>query len=283
MLLEKCNTVAIGRFDGIHRGHMRLVDRLGDFGALVIIDRDDANLTPMEDRNEYVKCVCKYYPFNQIQPLKADEFLTLLKKDFPNLKRIIVGYDFRFGVGCSHGANDLKIMFDGVVEIVDEYLYDGISVHSSTIRQSIKQGDMYNANRLLGREYTIKGSIIKGQGLGKKRLYPTLNLDVERYILPKNGVYATRTCINDRVYDSVSFVGIRHSADEKFAIETHILHEDFNEVANEVKLVFVEFLRENRKYDDLNELKKQIYKDIQNAKEMLIACKVHFDDKTKQG
>ncbi len=283
MLLQKnrVDTVAIGRFDGIHRGHMKLIKRLGQNGALVVIDKHDANITPDRDREEYSKYPCKYYSFEKIKPLKADAFLELLNKDFPNLKKIVVGYDFVFGVGCSHRAKDLKDMFSGEVEIVKEHLYDGISVHSSIIRQKIRQGDIYNANRLLGREYAINGEVIKGQGVGKKRLYPTLNLKIQKYILPKNGVYATRTCIKDRVFDSVSFVGIRHSTDGDFAIETHILDENFSEDISNIKLVFVEFLRENKKFDDLDDLKKQIFSDIQKAKERLPVCQVHFDDKSK--
>ncbi|PID47239.1 MAG: bifunctional riboflavin kinase/FMN adenylyltransferase [Proteobacteria bacterium] len=283
MLLQKdkINTIAIGGFDGIHRGHRELIKKLGKNGALVVIDKEDANLTPMAKRSEYSKYPCMFYHFSKIKHLYGEEFISLLKKDFPNLQKIVVGYDFTFGKAKSHEARDLKNLFDGDVEIIDEYFYDGISVHSSIIRQKIKDGHIVDANRLLGREYTITGDVIKGQGLGKKRLYPTLNLHILNFLIPKNGVYATRTMIGDKVYDSVSFVGTRHSTDKKFSIETHILDATNIEQPRWVKLSFVAYLRENEKFDDLDKLKKQIQKDIKKAKQSLIACKIEFEGKSR--
>ncbi len=285
MLLENdlVDTIAIGGFDGIHRGHKKLISKLGKHGALVVVDRNDANLTPMTKRSEYSNYPCAFYHFDIIKDLSGKEFLALLSKDFPNLKKIIVGYDFTFGKYKSHSANDLKIMFSGEVEIIEEYLYKGVSVHSSLIRQKIKEGLMSKANELLGREYSIKGQVIKGQGLGKKELYATINISVQHYIIPKNGVYATRTFLNNKYYNSISFVGIRHSTDEKFAIETHILDETKVEEAEEIELTFVKFLRENKKFNDLSELKQQITKDIRKAKKSLLSCQVNFDTKANNG
>lgn len=271
MLLRKdrVDTVAIGGFDGIHRGHMKLIERLGENGALVVVDKDNANITPMSKRSEYSKYPCMYYHFSKIKPLTGKEFVELLKGDFPKLKKIVIGYDFIFGVDRSCGAKDLKSLFKGEVEIVDEYIFDGISVHSTIIRELIKSGNISQANRLLGREYSIIGNIIKGQGLGKKELYPTLNLHVLKYLYPKNGVYATRTIVGEKVYESVTFLGIRHSVDENFSVETHILGETSVENIDWVEVLFVEFLRENRKFSNLKDLKSQITKDIQKVREVL--------------
>ncbi|MBS9778949.1 MAG: bifunctional riboflavin kinase/FAD synthetase [Campylobacteraceae bacterium] len=273
---DKIRAIAIGGFDGIHRGHKELIKKLGKNGALLVIERSDANLTPMQERSKYSKYPCKFYRFEEIKDLSGKEFLALIKTNFPNLEKIIVGYDFTFGRYKSHNSNDLKIMFDGDVEIVEEYRYDGISVHSSVIRQLIKEGQIGKANELLGREYSIVGKVIKGQGLGKKELYATLNLSVEHYVIPKNGVYATRTFVNGKFYNSISFVGIRHSTDEKFAIETHILDEYQVQNEDTIELTFVAYLRENEKFHSLEKLKKQIAKDIKEAKKYLLTCNVGF-------
>ncbi len=119
----------------------------------------------------------------------------LLKEEFPNLKKIVVGYDFCFGHNRSCCAEDLKNLFDGDVEVVEAFSYKGTAIHSSGIRVYLKEGRVDEANRFLGREYSMTGNVVEGQGLGKKELVPTLNLKVLDYLVPKSGVYATRTKI----------------------------------------------------------------------------------------
>lgn len=269
--------IAIGGFDGIHRGHQQLIKRLGEKGALLVIDKDEANLTPGAKRSEYSKYPCMFYHFSKLKNLNGSEFIELLYKLFPKLEKIIVGYDFRFGLNRAHSANDLHHLFPGSVEIVQEFCFDGISVHSSTIRDFLKKGNVSQANRLLGREYALTGDVVPGQGLGKKSLYPTLNLHVKNFLLPREGAYATRTHAFGKIYESVSFVGIRESTDGSFAVETHLLEAGIDKPPLHVELYFVEFLRENRKFENLQLLKSQIAQDIQNAKEILRTCKVYFN------
>ena len=275
---EEVEAIAIGGFDGIHRGHRQLIKRLGDKGALLVIDKDQANLTPGVKRSEYSKHPCMFYHFLKVKDLSGEEFVHLLRREFPRLKKIVIGYDFQFGKKRSCDGADLKHMFDGDVEIVSEYFYDGISVHSTTIRGMIQEGDIHQANRLLGREYAMIGDVVPGQGLGRKALYPTLNLQVKHYLLPKEGVYATRTMVGQMIYDSVSFVGKRVSTDNQFSVETHILEETVLEPVRHVELFFVEYLRENRRFEELSALKSQITEDIKRAKGVLTACTIHLDD-----
>jgi len=265
---DKIEAIAIGGFDGIHKGHQELLRRVGKNAAAVIIDKDYANITPSFYRCRYIKCECFIYDFNEIKHLSGDEFIDLLKREFKNLKKIVVGYDFRFGAKKCCGINELKKSFPGAVEVVDEVKVDGISVHSDTIRSMIKNGDIKKVNTLLGREFSIVANVISGQGLGKKSLYPTINVVCKNFIIPKSGVYATRTLINTKKLPSVTFIGKRESTDGKFSIETHIIKtREAIEVksGNEVEIFFVDFIRENRKFDTLQELKKQIGKDIENA------------------
>jgi len=274
LVKDNIDTIAIGSFDGIHLGHMQLIDRLGDNGALFVIDKDQANLTPGLKRAEYSKHPCSFYHFLEVKDLSGVEFMEFLKKEFPNLKKIVVGYDFMFGKKRSNKAEDLQKLFYGEVEIVDEFLYDGVSVHSSLIREAIKNKDIDNANRFFGREYSIIGRVVSGQGVGKEELYPTVNIKVKDYLIPSDGVYASRTRIGSEIYDSVSFIGTRASTDGSFSIETHILDKNI-EVSDEVEIFFVHYLRENRKFAKLVDLKNQITIDIASAKSALKVCKFY--------
>jgi riboflavin kinase/FMN adenylyltransferase len=136
------------------------------------------------------------------------------------------------------------------------------------------------ANGLLGRDYLIDGEVIAGQGLGKKALVPTLNLRVRDYQLPLEGVYATRTQIDGVWYDSVSFIGHRVSTDGSFAVESYVLDRDLGSVEGEIAIAFVSFVRENRKFEGLEALKKQIDEDIMMAQGLLDRAK---DPKEEHG
>ena len=105
-----------------------------------------------------------------------------------------------------------------------------------------------------------------------------MNLKVLEYLIPHEGVYATRTRIGQSIYKSVSFVGTRHSTDGEFSVETHIIDEHIAEVQGSVELFFVEFLRDNQKFNSLADLKQQIEKDIKEAKKQLGTCRIYLND-----
>ncbi|QKG29046.1 bifunctional riboflavin kinase/FAD synthetase [Campylobacter sp. RM16187] len=283
-LLTKDNitAVAIGHFDGVHRGHRELLNRLGEFGGLVVIDKNKANITPKLKRAEYSRYPCFLYDFNEIKGLSGDEFVELLKRDFKNLKKIVVGFDFRFGRNRAWDKYGLRRLFDGEVDIVEEVCFEGMGVHSSAIREFIKQGQIYEANLLIGREYSIEGDVIKGQGIGQKELVPTLNLDVKNYLLPIEGVYATRTRIGYKTYGSVTFIGNRLSTDGKFSVETHVINENISN-ASHVAVCFIKRLRGNMKFADLSSLKAQIKFDISEASKFVGTCDLYIDDKMIRG
>lgn len=275
-LLTKSNitAVAIGHFDGVHRGHKQLLKHLGEYGGLIVIDKNKANLTPKLKRAEYSNYPCFLYDFESIKDLAGDEFISLLRQDFINLKKIVVGYDFRFGRNRAWDKYDLRSIFDGEVIIVDEYCYDSKGVHSSAIRELIRLGNVKDANRLLGREYSVEGDVIAGQGIGKKELVPTLNLKLYGYLSPKEGVYATRTRIGNKTYGSVTFVGDRVSTDGAFSVETHIINESLEQTPKSVAVCFVKRLRDNMKFNNLSDLKSQIEIDIKNACEFTGYCEI---------
>jgi len=263
---NELRSIAIGSFDGIHIAHRTLIDKVD---ALVIIERNGGYLTPGYKRSLYTSKICCFYHFDVIKTLTPEDFVHKLQVDFPSLETIIVGYDFHFGKNKAGNAERLEALFDGEVVIVDEVSFEGIPVHSRTIKAYLREGNITMANKLLGRIYCIKGEVVQGQGLGKKELVPTINLNVNEYQLPLEGVYATRTRIEGEWLNSVSFLGHRVTTDDSFAVETHILDKEIGEVRGEIALEFVDFIRENQKFDSLDTLKKQIQNDIGSAKKIL--------------
>lgn len=266
-LKNSIKSIAIGSFDGIHLGHRALIDQVE---ALVIIERNGGYLTPGYKRSFCVDQPCFFYHFDNIKSLRAKEFVEKLKEDFPKLEIIVVGYDFGFGYKKKGNTTLLKELFDGEVVVVEEVKSKDISVHSRTIKSYIAEGNIQPVNQLLNRPYVIYGKIIAGQGLGKKELVATLNLNVHDYDLPKEGVYATRTKIDDVWLESVSFLGHRVTTDGSYAIETHILDRDIGVITGHTWIEFVGFIRDNQKFDGLEALKIEIVEDIKEAKKLFL-------------
>jgi len=258
----KVERLAIGAFDGIHLGHRALIDRAD--GVLII--EKGARLTPGKSRCRYVGKPCFFYPIEAIRELDAIQFLQKVRHDFPNLKGLVVGYDFAFGKDRRFNVDHLRHLFDGEVEVVDEVRVDGIPVHSRTIRELLASGAISQANRLLGRCYQIEGRHVPGQGIGSRELVPTINVAVKDYLIPKDGVYLTYT----NQIPSLTFVGRRLTLDGSFTIETHLLAPPPANL-DPVRICFLDYLRPNRKFATLAQLKAQIQEDIRQAKEFFDA------------
>jgi len=261
--------IAIGGFDGMHFAHQELFKNLGNHGGIVVIESGYANITPKTYRQEYSNYPIYYYILEDIKHLTGKEFIKLLEEEFPSLEKIIVGFDFCFGKNRKNCIPELNSLFDGEVIVVKEVKKNEIAVHSRIIREYLKNGDIKTTNELLNRKYKIFGKQIKGQGLGSKSFVPTINIKVTDFILPNEGVYATKTIINEEEYNSVTFLGHRVTTDGSFAVETHILDENIKNMYTLVQIKFIEKIRENQKFDDLENLKKQILKDIAQAKIIL--------------
>ena len=245
--------ITIGGFDGMHLAHMELIKKSD---AYMVIEKN-STLTPYFDRIEYSSKILDLFELSEIKNLSKDEFIEILKSY--NTTEIVIGFDFRFGKDKSGGIEDLKKAFE--VEVINEIQINSLGIHSNNIRNFIKNNEIRKANKFLGHLYKIKGIQIKGQGLGSKELLPTVNLElIHNYTLPQ-GVFLTKT---DR-FDSVTFIGNR-STDKNFAIETHILNEKWqNNHKKLTQIEFIDFIRENKKFTNLKELKKQILKDRQKA------------------
>ena len=266
------SSLAIGCFDGLHLGHFKLIECLDENGVLLIIDKfkGQKKLCTNEDKMLLSKKCVIELDFEAIKNLDGRNFLQALKNDFPKLKHIVVGYDFFFGKDRKYEAKDIQNLSAIQTTIVPEFKLDGVGVHTRVIKEFLNQAQFDKAKKFLGRAYAIKGALIRGQGRGAKELFATLNINCTEYFLPQNGVYATFSKVREKFYKSVSFIGFR-SSDSCFAIESHII-EEFNEnieLGESIELEFVQFLRVNKHFDDFVLLKKQIAKDIADAKKLL--------------
>lgn len=264
MIDNSVYSIAIGSFDGIHTAHKELISLVDE---VVVIERNRGRLTPGYKRCRYCNKPCSFYIFDKIKNLDAREFIEMLLRAYPKLKKIVVGYDFRFGRSRSGTPDTIREIFDGEVVVIDEVTIGGVSVHSRTIAQMVSNGDIEGANRLLGRAYSIEGRHITGQGLGSKELVPTINITVEDYLLPKDGVYISRTEIDEQIYPSVTFLGHRKTTDGSYAVETHLIDADIELSDNKkISIEFISFIRDNIHFNSLDALKKRIFLDISEAK-----------------
>jgi len=266
---KNIDAIALGGFDGMHTAHQYLFQELGQKGAVLAIETGYADLTPGSHRKEHTHYPLFYLELDEVKGLSGKEFVQKLQTDFPDLKKIVVGYDFHFGNKRSCTSLDLKELFEGEVIIVDEVKVEGEAVHSHRIRHLLEKGKLEQANLFLGYYYQLKGKVVAGQGVGREKLVPTINIAVEGYRIPKEGVYATLTRLDDnKLYPSISFIGQRHITDGSFAIETHILDEEVKQ-SQRAEISLIHFIRENRKFDAFADLKEQIVLDIAEAKKSI--------------
>ena len=270
LLQKRVTSLAIGRFDGFHIGHLKLLDALNSNGAVLIIYREsDEFILPYEFIQSYIKFPIFSYKLSDIKHLESSQFLEKLYNDFPNLKKLVVGYDFFFGKERKYSANHLEESCKCQVKIVDEVKLNNISVHSGTIIKFLKDGQIEKANQLLGRAYAIIGNKIKGQGIGKKSVVPTINISFKKFVVPKHGVYLTKIYFKQLEFYSLSFIGVRETTDNSFAFETHILNGNIQDREfGTIKVEFFHFLRPNRKFKSLEELKEDVKNDIAKANQL---------------
>ena len=223
---EEIRAVAIGNFDGMHLGHQKLFENLGEHGAIIVVLTGvGSKLTPFAFRSAFTQKKIFYCELSKIKNLSGGEFIELLGQNFINLQKIVVGEDFRFGRDRACGVEFLQREFRGQTCVVGEFCLGGSGVHSSRIKELLSRGRCEAAAELLGRDYELCGRIVRGQGRGAREFVATLNLEPGWFFIPKSGVYATVTSVRGARYKSVSFVGKRLSTDGAFALETHILGE----------------------------------------------------------
>jgi len=189
------------------------------------------------------------------------------------IKEIVVGYDYTFGHNREGDINLLREIgndFGFVVHLVGPVEIDHTLVSSTSIRRLVQEGRLAEAKVLLGRDFEVQGTVVKGQNRGGRLLgFPTANLNPHGELLPKKGVYAVKLLIDDAVYNGVTNVGYNPTfGDTGLTVETHILDYTGDLLGKTIKVHFVKRLRDEKTFKSLEELSDQIARDIAQAKEV---------------
>ncbi len=278
LIENKYDNVALGNFDGVHKGHQKVLEELvkqkGENLVITFKFPDFTNniLTANEKIKEIEK-VIKDKADILVIDLRGEnskinklDFMNFLKK--LSIKNIYIGKDFKFAYKASGNINDLKKIFN--VYIIDYIMNDLKKISSSIIRDNLMLGNIEQVNKDLNKNYYIHGEVIYGNQIGRTINFPTINIKPEK-LLPKKGVYRTKVYIDDEVYDGITNVGIKPTIGKSsMVVETHIF-KDFKEefYGKYVKVEFLNFIRSETKFNSIEELKEQISKDISKVKEMI--------------
>jgi riboflavin kinase/FMN adenylyltransferase len=293
----KSTWVTIGAFDGVHRGHQALIRPLVEaahqagrevvvvtfFPHPVVVLRGLKGpfyLNSPEERAELlgelgVDYVVTLNFTRQVAALSAREFIELIAAHL-GLERLWVGYDFALGrnrQGDIPTLRELGKEFGYQVEVVSKVDLNSEVVSSSRIRSLLGQGDVSQAARLMGHWYSFSGRVIHGDGRGKSLGIPTANLDYSpERILPAFGIYATWTWVDGVRYSSVTNVGIRptfKNINNNVQIEAYLMDFDRDIYDTTIRLDFVEYLRQEERFENIQALVDQMHKDVQKAREVL--------------
>ncbi len=287
--------LTIGNFDGVHKGHLALFNRAKERaryidGQSVAITFDPhpirimkpangpALITPTQQKLKLIEDagidVIFCIPFTkEFATISAREFVEDILVDKIAVKEIVVGYDFTFGhrrEGNASFLQDIGKRIGFAVHVVKPINIDGTLVSSTSIRELIKEGDLSEAKKLLGRDYQICGVVIKGKDRGGRMLgFPTANLDLIDELTPKKGVYAARVLIDDQTYNGLVNIGHNPTFGKgPFSVETHVL--DFSEdlLGKIIRINFIERLRDEKTFKTIKDLADQISQDIIQAKKI---------------
>jgi len=206
-----------------------------------------------------------------VAQLTPEEFGRDILSGKLKARAVLVGDNFRFGNRASGDVGTLRDLghkYGFTEEIVPAIVWRGRVISSSEIRQSIEAGKVSTACRMLGRPYSLKGRVVSGAGVGSKQTVPTLNLQTAAEVLPKSGVYITRThdVRSSRVWPSITNVGTRPTFNgHGLTIETYLLSALNGETPEEISVEFLRWVREERKFPNAEELKAQILHDVGRA------------------
>jgi len=289
--------LSIGVFDGVHLGHRyllsRLVEQARGEGLLsgVITFREHPRevlspgtglpyLTTPEEKTDLLRrqgvdsvVTLSFTP--ELARLPAREFVLLLKRHL-RMRGLVIGPDFALGRGREGDAETLRKLGQDLgfsVTVISHRVIGGEVVSSTAIRSTLADGDMTRVTRLLGRQFRVGGPVVTGTGRGKGLGFPTANLGINgRHALPPDGVYATWTHVDGYSYPSLTNIGANPTFGEnKRSIEVLLLDYEGNLYGRELQVDFVRRLRDEKRFDSVDELKRQIAVDVEQGKAILSA------------
>jgi riboflavin kinase/FMN adenylyltransferase len=294
-------SLAIGFFDGVHRGHAEVIReavRIGlsrglkpavltfDPHPRLVLGQDPERvrvLTPLEDKIRLLKELGVRLVYviefdRDFAGVPAERFVRELLLPM-GVQTVVVGFDFRFGRGGAGDAETLRTAGDGRIDVrvVGPVVADGVKTGSSEIRERLEAGDCEGAARMLGRPYEIRGAVVGGDGRGRQIGFPTANLSLKHpYVLPRNGVYAVVAQVADKGPDrplaGVMNVGVRPTfagGDNAPRVEIHLFDFSGDLYGREMTVSLRHFLRPERQFASVDLLVEQIRQDATQARSLL--------------
>jgi len=282
--------VTIGTFDGVHLGHQAIFSKMKEEAARtggetvvitffphprLVLYQDSVDLKFINTREKKIERLEKVgidhlviIPFTkEFARNSSEQFITDYVVKYVHPAKIIIGYDHHFGKnreGNIQFLEKLKHKFGYEVEEVPPFYVEDAPVSSTRIRNLLHDGNVKEANRMLGYEYAITGKVVRGQRIGHKIGYPTANLEIpnEYKLITANGVYACRVLLGDRMLKGMGNIGVRPTIDHgDLTIEVNIFDFDEDIYDEEITIQFVDRLRDEKKFEGLEALKAQLAKD----------------------
>lgn len=271
--------VTLGKFDGLHRGHQKLIKRtMGyqrqgykstvftlDFGRKEMLLTGEERREILEKKGVSYLIDCPFLP--EVASMEPEDFIQSVLVDKLHAKKIVVGEDFHFGhnrKGDARLLKELEHIYEYEAEIVRKEKEGDREISSTYIREEIAKGNMEAAGRLLGYPYFVSGEVLHGRHIGSRLLVPTTNLvPTTRKLLPPNGVYISRTLVNGREYGGITNIGYKPTVGEKFrGVETYMFDFDEDLYGCDITVQLLKFLRPEKKFDSIDRLREQMKQDI---------------------
>ena len=294
---QQPTVLTIGTFDGVHLGHQKIIERVvataRQEGLLATIftffphprmvvqhDKSLKLIHTLEEKKQLLQQLgvnlLVVQPFNEaFAQLTAEEFVSTILVQHLNVKKVIIGYDHRFGRNRTANISDMRLFgekYGFAVEEISVQEVDEVSVSSTKIREALNKGDVITAEHYLGTPYSLTGTVVHGLKLGRTLGYPTANIQVtEDYkLIPKDGVYAVYSYIGaQKVYGMMS-IGKNPTIEGKGAsIEVYFFDFNGDLYDRELTIYFVKYLREERKFSSVALLKKQLQDDETTARKAI--------------
>lgn len=284
--------LALGNFDGLHRGHQKIVERIrrsaADRGATALVLTFDPHpprvvrpdkappllmtmpqkVAALEKAGLHGVAVVRFTEgFSRLSP---EQFVRQVLVDWLRVSEVWVGADFLFGherAGTFSVLRTLGLQYGFRAEKIDPVRYKEFVVSSTRIRRLVAEGRVDEAGALLGHHYTIEGTITAGAGRGRTLGFPTANLSTDNELVPPTGVYATTAELHGTRWPAVTNIGVRPTFEAAGTVtaETHILGLDADVYGATLSLSFIQRLRDERKFPDVDALREQIAADVRRA------------------
>lgn len=286
MSFNEKTAVALGTFDGLHKGHMSVITcalsykERGFIPLVMLFDSHPlisltgnapAEILQTELRNEIIEnCGAQSVtvPFDEIKNLSCREFFEEIIVKKLNAGAVCCGGNYRFGKGGEGDCKELQALCDEFsveLTVSPEISFDGSPVSSTRIRKAIENGDIPLANAMLGREFRYKYEVVSGDKRGRLMGAPTINQHFsENFVIPKNGVYASVTAVDGKEYSSVTNIGMRPSfGNTDLRSETCILGFSGDLYGKFIEVRLLKYIRGEIKFDSMEALSEQIRKDTE--------------------